>query len=230
MDEQRRNYAVATLWGMGPPTLTATGARERSRLLGWALYLSIASVCVGVLVGALSLTVGVTEHSVAVLGSGLVMLADLAGSVVLIWRFHAERTHPVRAGDVERRAAGVIVVALALVSAAVGAEAIRALAQQEHPDGSALSLLVAGIAVVILSPLALGKRQTAVGLGSHALRGDSSLTAIGAGTALLALIGLALFHAFGWWWADPVVALLIATIAASESYAVHREARAQRVS
>jgi divalent metal cation (Fe/Co/Zn/Cd) transporter len=206
-----------------------SGARERSSLLARALHLSIVSVCVGTLFGALSVTVGVAEHSVAVLGSGLGMLADLAGSLVLVWRFHAERTHPVRAADVERRAAGVVVLALALVSAVVGAEAIRALAQQAHPDGSALSLVVAGIAAVVLAPLALGKRQTAGGLGSHALRGDSSMTAIGAGTALLALIGLALFHGFGWWWADPAVALIIATIAASESYVVHRETRAHRV-
>jgi divalent metal cation (Fe/Co/Zn/Cd) transporter len=216
---------------MGPPMLTSgTGARERSRLLVWALYLSIASVCVGTLVGALSVTVGVVEHSVAVLGSGLGVLADLAGSLVLVWRFHVERTHPVRAADVERRTAVVVVAALALVSVVVGAEAIRAFAQQEHPDGSVLSLLTAGVAAVVLLPLALGKRRAAAGLRSHALRGDSSMTAIGAGTALLALIGLALFHAFGWWWADPAVALIIATIAASESYVVHREARAQLTS
>lgn len=201
-------------------------ARERSRLLAWALYLSVASVCAGALVGAFSVTVGVAEHTVAVLGSGLAMLADLAGSLVLVWRFHAERRHPVNSTHAERRAALVIVAALALVSVAVGAEAIKALAEHEHPAGASLSLLAAGIAAVVLSPLAVAKRRVAGGLGSHALRGDSSMTAIGAGTALLALIGLALFHAFGSWWADPGAALVIAALAASESYAVHRVERA----
>ena len=63
-------------------------------------------------------------------------------------------------------------------------------------------------------------------LRSHALRGDSSITAIGAGTALIALVGLALFHAFEWWWADRVAALIVATVAASEAYEVQREVRA----
>jgi len=211
-------------------TIHVESRDERSRLLTWALYLSVASVCAGALVGSFSVTVGVAEHTVAVLGSGLAMLADLAGSLVLVWRFRAERTHPVNSTHAERRAALVIVVALALVSIAVGAEAIKALAQHEHPDSSALSLAAAGIAVVVLSPLALGKRRIASGLGSHALRGDSSMTAIGAGTALLALVGLALFHAFGWWWADPAAALVIAGVAASETYAVHREARSATVS
>jgi len=121
----------------------------------------------------------------------------------------------------------VVVAAIALVSIAVGAEAIKTLAQEDHPDGSVLSLLAAGIAAGVLAPLALAKRRAATALGSQALRGDSSMTAIGAGTAVLALIGLALFHGFGWWWADPTVAIIIAIIAAGESYIVLRVARAQ---
>lgn len=169
---------------------------------------------------------GVVEASVGVLGSGLGLLADLAGSVVLVWRFHAERRHPVHAERAERRAGAVVVGALALVSAVVAAEAIRALVDHEAPGGSWLSFLAAGIALVVLPPLALAKRRTAAGLGSHALRGDSSITAIGAATALIALVGLALFHAFGWWWADRVAALIVAAAAASEAYEVLRGLRA----
>ena len=39
------------------------------------------------------------------------------------------------------------------------------------------------------------------------------------------LVGLALFHAFGWWWADRVAALVVAAIAASEGYEVLRGLR-----
>jgi divalent metal cation (Fe/Co/Zn/Cd) transporter len=196
---------------------------SRHALLSRALHLSVASVCAGALIGALSVAVGIAESSVSVLGTGLGLLADLAGSVVLVWRFHAERRHPVHAERVERRAAWVIVVALALVSALVAAEAIRALADGEPPGGSSLSFVAAGIALGVLPPLALAKRRTAAQLGSHALRGDSSITAIGAGTALIALVGLALFHAFAWWWADRVAALIVAALAASEAYEVRRE-------
>lgn len=199
---------------------------DRAELLSRALYLSLASVCAGALIGAFSVAIGIIEASVGVLGSGLGLLADLAGSVVLVWRFRSERRHPVRAERAERRAAVVVVVALALVSVVVAAEAIRALVEHESPTGSGLSLVAAGIALVVLPPLALAKRRTAAGLGSHALRGDSSITAIGAATALVALIGLALFHAFGWWWADRVAALIVAAAAGSEGYEVLRGLRA----
>jgi divalent metal cation (Fe/Co/Zn/Cd) transporter len=182
----------------------------------------LASVCAGALIGTFSVTIGIAEASVGVLGSGLGLLADLAGSAILVWRFHAERRHPVHAERAERRAAAVIVLALALVSAVVAAEAIRALLDHEPPAGSWLSLVAAGIALAVLPPLAMAKRNTAARLRSHALRGDSSITAIGAATALVALIGLVLFHAFGWWWADRVAALIVATVAAREAYEVRR--------
>jgi divalent metal cation (Fe/Co/Zn/Cd) transporter len=195
---------------------------DRSELLLRALYLSLASVVAGALIGTFSVAVGIVEASVGVLGSGLGLIADLAGSAVLMWRFRAERRHPVHAERAERRAAGVIVLALALVSAVVAAQAIRALVEHERPAGSSLSLVAAGIAIIVLPPLALAKRNTAARLGSHALKGDSSITAIGAATALIAMIGLVLFHAFGWWWADRVAALIVAAVAAREAYEVRR--------
>ena len=111
-------------------------------------------------------------------------------------------------------------VALALVSGVVAAVASRALVDHELPGESSLSLLTAGIALIVLPPLALANRRTAARLGSHALRGDGSITAIGAAPALIALVGLAVFHAFGWWWADRTAALIVATVPASEAYEV----------
>ena len=199
---------------------------DRSELLWRALQLSVVSVCAGAFIGTFSVVVGVLEGSAGVLGSGLGLLADLAGSVVLVWRFRAERRHPVHAESAERRAGAVVVAALAIVSVVVATDALSALANHDRPTGSWLSLAAAGIALTVLPPLALAKRKTAARLDSHALRGDSSITAIGAATGLIALIGLALFHVFGWWWADRVAALIVAAVAASEARQVRRAFRA----
>jgi divalent metal cation (Fe/Co/Zn/Cd) transporter len=194
-------------------------------LLSRALTLSLVSGCAAALIGTLSVAVGILEGSVGVLGSGLGLLADLAGSVALVWRFEVERRRPAHAERVERRATVIVVVALALVSTVVAAEAIRALVDQHAPKGSWLSLVAVAIPLVLLPPLALAKRRTAVLLRSHALRGDSSITAIGAGTALIALLGLAVFEIAGWWWADRVAALVVAAVAGAEGYQVLRSAR-----
>jgi divalent metal cation (Fe/Co/Zn/Cd) transporter len=205
----------------GPATVAdPPDSGDRRELLATALHLSIASVAVGLVLGTLSVAVGVLDGSLGVLGTGLGVLADVAGSVVLIWRFRVERSRPDHADRVEARAATLVSGALGLVSVVLAIESVRTLADGTHPGNSPMTLGAAGLAIVLLSPLALRKRRTAAALPSRALRGDSTLSAIGAATAFLALVGLLMFRGFGWWWADRVVALLVAGVAALESYSL----------
>ena len=204
--------------------MTASAGNDplRSQLLGTALRLSAFSVAFGAVSGALSVTAGLLDHSLGVLGAGLGVLADVAGSVVLVWRFRAEQQHAANATGAEDNATKVIAATLAMIAAVLLAESTQALIAGTHPGGSALALGAAVLALVVLTPLAARKRRTAIALGSHALRGDSTLSAIGAATALLALVGLGLNSALGWWWADRVVALVVAAGAAAESRSLVR--------
>jgi divalent metal cation (Fe/Co/Zn/Cd) transporter len=190
---------------------------NRSRLLDQALRLSWISIGFGLISGSVSVAAGIADHSLGVLAAGLSVLADVTGSCVLVWRFRTERSAPHRAERVEELAAYAVAGALGIIAAALLFESIHALIAGTHPGSSPLTVATAAVSIVVLVPLALLKRQTAVRLGSNALKGDSTLSAIGAGTALLALIGLVLFHAFGWWWADRVVALVIAGVAVLEA-------------
>jgi divalent metal cation (Fe/Co/Zn/Cd) transporter len=200
---------------------------DRSALLERALRLSWLSVGFGTVAGSVSVGAGLADHSLGVLAAGLSVLADVSGSIVLIWRFRVERSDPHRAHQVEDRAAIVVAVALAVIGALLAYESVNALIQGTHPGSSPLAVVTAAVSVCVLSPLAYAKRVTAIALGSHALRGDSTLSAIGAGTALFALIGLLLNAAFGWWWADRVVALLIAGAAGFEAREVIVAERAE---
>ena len=198
---------------------TATDAElSRSQLLHRALQLSWISIVFGLVSGAISVVSGIADHSLGVLAAGLSVLADVTGSFVLVWRFRTERTAPHRAERVEELAAYAVAASLGIIAVALLFESISALIAGSHPGSSTVTIVVSAVSIVVLAPLAYFKRQTAVRLGSHALKGDSTLSAIGASTALLALIGLVLYHAFGWWWADRVVALVIAAVAVLEAY------------
>jgi divalent metal cation (Fe/Co/Zn/Cd) transporter len=190
---------------------------NRLALLDRALRLSYISIGFGLLSGAVSVGSGLADASLGVLASGLSMLADVTGSIVLVWRFRVERTDPVRAEHVEQRAAKVIITALVLIALLLAYESISALIKQTHPESGVLPIISAGVSTVVLYPLAFAKRRTAAELDSHALKGDSTLSLIGATTALLALIGIVLFNLFGWWWADRTVALVVAALAALEA-------------
>lgn len=204
--------------GAPAPSTAPTTQLSRDELLQRALRLSWVSICFGLVAGAISVASGIAEHSLGVLAAGLSVLADVTGSVVLVWRFRTERSDPARAQRVEDLAALAVAGALAVIAITLLFESISALIAGSHPGSSPVTVAVAAVSIVVLTPLAYLKRHTAARLSSHALKGDSTLSAIGACTALLALIGLVLYHAFGWWWADRVVALVIAGVAVLEAY------------
>ncbi|MGH2842361.1 MAG: hypothetical protein ACRDKL_02065, partial [Solirubrobacteraceae bacterium] len=90
---------------------------DRHQLLHRALQLSWISVLFGLASGSVSVGAGIADHSLGVLAAGLSVLADVTGSVVLIWRFRTERSDPRRATEVEARAAICVAVALGLIGA-----------------------------------------------------------------------------------------------------------------
>jgi len=192
-------------------------AADRPALLKRALELSWLSVGFGLVSGSVSVGSGIADHSLGVLAAGLSVLADVTGSIVLIWRFRTERADPHRASEVEQRAALCVAITLGVIAVVLTFESLRALISGSHPGSGALTIISAAVSIVVLVPLAIAKRRVALDLASHALKGDSTLSAIGASTAILALIGLLLDHLFGWWWADRVVALAIAAVAVLEA-------------
>ena len=64
--------------------------------------------------------------------------------------------------------------------------------------------------------LARTKRKLAVSLGSRALGADATQTHLCAYLSAIALAGVLLNAALGWWWADPVAALAMVPIIARE--------------
>jgi divalent metal cation (Fe/Co/Zn/Cd) transporter len=176
------------------------------------------SVGVGVLTGGVSVVAGLRDHSLGVVGVGLGVLADVTGSAVLIWRFRAEQRQPVHSEALETRAAVFVAAALAIVSIVLTAESVRALSAGSHPGSSPAALASAVVTFAVLTPLAYAKRRLGTRMASRALEGDGSLSAIGAATSLLALAGLILYRALGWWWADRVAGLVVAALAAVEGW------------
>jgi divalent metal cation (Fe/Co/Zn/Cd) transporter len=197
--------------------MMARSDADRSLLIGVALRLSWLSVAWGALSGTASLILGVLDHSLAITGVGLNLLADLAASLVLIWRFDQERRRPHRAEGTERVARLVVSAALGLVAVFLAVQSVRRLADGTGPGGDVGPIVVAAASVMVLPPLARAKRRAGKALGSRALRGDGTLSGVGAAIALLALVGLLVTRTLGWRWADPAAALMVAIVAGVEA-------------
>ena len=204
------------------------GRPSRPRLLERALLLVTLSVVWGALSGGFALAVGLVDGSLAVLGVGLSVLADVSGSAMLIWRFRTERRRPVDARAAEARAGRVVAAALCATSAVLVAGSVHALLVGSRPGTSVLGLIGPAVTLAVLAPLAVAKRRVGAALDSPALEGDASLSAVGAATSCLALVGLLCFRVLGWWWTDRAAALIVAAIAGIEAYRIMRAERGQR--
>jgi divalent metal cation (Fe/Co/Zn/Cd) transporter len=187
-------------------------------MITMALRLVTISVTFGLAAGTVSVITGLHGHSLGVVAVGLGVLADVTGSAVLIWRFRAERDQPGRSSASEIRAAVIVTVALGVVSVVLTIESVSALVNGSRPGTSPMTLVVAGVSLVILAPLAYAKRRLGKQMGSLALQGDGTLSGIGAATSFLALAALASWHVLGWWWADRVAALMVAAVAAMAAW------------
>lgn len=207
---------VVTMADTRHPESSARESDSRDALIAAALRLSYFTLAWNGLMGAFGLAVALLTGSLALAGFALNALLDSSASAVLVWRFLHERKDPLGAERAERRARVAVVAAMIVVGLYVAVQAVRALVDGSHADESALGFVVAFVSVLVLPWLGRRKLRVAAALPSPALRGDAVLTLAGAALAAVTLVALVLTSALGWWWADPVAALVIAIGLAAE--------------
>jgi divalent metal cation (Fe/Co/Zn/Cd) transporter len=164
---------------------------------------------------AVALASGVLANSVALVSFGLDSGIETASALILLWRLRADQDSRQRE-RAERKAHQLVGVCLLLLAAYVAVESIHALWIGEHPRRSLPGILVAVAAVIVMPLLARGKRRVAAQLGSLALYTDARQADFCAYLSAVLLGGLALHAALGWWWADPLAALVMVPIIARE--------------
>ena len=116
----------------------------------------------------------------------------------------------------ERRALRFIAVTFFALAAYVSIDSIVTLVRESHPDPSFVGIAVTALSLVVMPILALAKRRTGEALGNRLLIADARETLVCVFLSASTLGGLLAFAAFGWWWADPVAALVVAGFALKE--------------
>lgn len=195
---------------LGPGLTPRRTALRRARLLtavtvGWNAVEGIVAVAAGLAAGSVSLV-----------GFGLDSGIELAASLILVWRLRQER----RAGcmeDYDRLATRLIAVSFAALAVYVWADAGSDLAGRATPETSAVGIALATTSLAVMPVLARAKRRLAPALGSQAVASEAEQTALCAVLSGVVLAGLGLNAGLGWWWADPVAALVIGGLAAVEA-------------
>jgi divalent metal cation (Fe/Co/Zn/Cd) transporter len=190
-----------------PVALDRARLVRRARLLAW-LGLAWHAVEAAVAIGA-----GIVAASPALVGFGADSLVEGLAGIVVLWRFAAARAS---SEEAERRAQRLIGASFVLIAAFVGVEAVRALAGGHEPETSWVGIALSVAALVTMPPLAIAKGRLGARLGSGATSGEGRQNMLCAYLSVALLVGLGANAALGWWWADPVAALLIAAVALRE--------------
>lgn len=162
---------------------------------------------------AIALAAGIAAGSVALIGFGLDSLIELGAGGVVIWLFSGGRGASEHA---ERRAQQLIAASYALLVAYIAVEAIRDLAGAYHPEVSWVGIGLAAFTAPTMPLLARAKRTVGQKLNSSATVSEAGQNMICAYLSIALLVGLLANALFGWWWADPAAALVIAAVAARE--------------
>lgn len=183
-------------------------AVRRGRLLE---YLTIAW---NMLEGVISIFAGLFAGSIALIGFGFDSLIEVSSGAALLWRLHMDA--PERREKAEAIALKLVGISFILLAVYVAFDAIKSLVQRDLPEASYLGIAVAALSLLVMPYLAKAKRRVAAMIRSRALQADSRQTDICAYLSAILLGGLLLNALFGWWWADPVAALLMVPIIARE--------------
>ena len=207
---------------MSAPVLT-----ERRRLQRRAIRLEYATIAWNVGEAVLTLSLGIAAGSLALIGFGTDSIIEVFASSVVVWHTHPD--HPVDHPGRTRRALLLVAGAFAALAAVLAVVSIRDLVTGREAGASPWGIAYMATAACVMFGLAIAKRRTAARLGSAPLRSEASLTFLDGILATATLIGLIANAALGWWWADPLAALLVALAAAHEASENRREALAVRL-
>lgn len=182
-------------------------AARMARLLSWASLLWMTAEAV------LGLLAGIEAGSVALIGWALSSGVEGLASVIVIWRFTGSRT---LSETSERRAGKAVAVSFWLLAPYVAIESARDLIAQHRPGTSGLGMALTVSSVVVMPLLGRAKHRLGHRLGSAATSGEGTQNLLCAYLAGAVLVGLVANASLGWWWLDPLIALVVAGVAGRE--------------
>ncbi|WIY07577.1 cation transporter [Amycolatopsis mongoliensis] len=184
---------------------------RRAVLVRRVRLLVTATIAYNVVEAAVALAAGTAASSGALVGFGLDSVVEVASAVAVAWQFSG-RDPEAR----ERRALRLIALSFFALAAYVTAESARTFFTAAAPESSVTGVVLAAVSLVVMPTLSAAQRRTGRELGSASAVADSRQTLLCSYLSAVLLAGLLLNTLWGWWWADPLVALVIAFVAVKE--------------
>jgi divalent metal cation (Fe/Co/Zn/Cd) transporter len=188
---------------------------DRSHFIRRGKLLEYATIGYNTLEGIVAVAAGLIAGSVALVRFGFDSAIEVISGATLLWRLYAD-VNEERRERVEQRALRIVGASFLLLAAYVIFDAAKSLIRHEAPHESIVGIVLAALSLVVMPLLVRAKRRVASAIGSKALDADATQTALCTYLSAILLGGLLLNALVGWWWADPVAALVMVPIIVRE--------------
>jgi divalent metal cation (Fe/Co/Zn/Cd) transporter len=195
--------------------MTQASTFERKDQIKRGRRLEYFTIAYNSLEGLISIVAGLVAGSVSLVGFGIDSAIEVISGAALIWRLRRDLNPEMResAEKLTLRIVGFSFIALAIY---ILYDSGSILLRHEAPERSIPGIMIAALSAIVMPLLARAKRRVASGIGSAALQADSRQTDFCTYLSAILLGGLLLNALFGWWWADPIAALIMVPIISKE--------------
>jgi divalent metal cation (Fe/Co/Zn/Cd) transporter len=194
-----------------PPREPGLGPARRTVLIRRVRFLVAFTIAYNVLEAVVALTAGSIAGSAALMGFGLDSVIEVSSALAVAWQF-AGGDHEAR----ETVALRIIAVSFFGLALFVTYDAVSSLVTGHAAQHSSLGIAIAALSLLIMPIASWVQRRTGTELGSHSAVADSKQTLLCTYMSAALLLGLGANSLLGWWWADPLAALVIAVLAVRE--------------
>jgi len=201
--------------------------RDSAGQVRLGIWIEVVTIAWMTFEASIAIIVGYMTRSVSLQGFGIDSVIELIAGGILLWRLLVEQ----RGGttdaieQAERRAAWVTALSLFALAIYIVGDSTFALIIQSRPEASWWGVGLAIAAAIFMPVLWQGKLRVARRIGSAALKADAACSATCAYMSFTLLAGLLLNRLFGWWWADPLAALVLVYFIVREGREALHEAR-----
>jgi len=205
--------------------MNETGHRKRHTYIKRALVLVWVGLLWNVIEAGVAIAAGVEAGSAALLAFGLKSIIELFLGTLLLWQLRKE-LHSSDKNVSEEKTLRLLGYAFYVLAAYVSVQSIATLAGWlEEPEPSLVGIILVLASAALMTVLYFAKTGLAKKLGSRSLRKEATATLICDLQDLTVLVGLAFSILIGWWWADPLAALILVPFLIKEGREAFQEGR-----
>jgi divalent metal cation (Fe/Co/Zn/Cd) transporter len=172
-----------------------------------ARYLLLFTIVYNLAEGIIAVSAGIAAGSIALVAFGADSYLEIAAASLVFWRLTvSESRASERAEELVERFIGWTFLALAAV---IAIQVVWSVAGQDGAGESLVGIGLAIASVTVMPAVAIWKLRAAAAGNVPSLAAEAKETLACSYLSVTLLVGLVANALLGWWWLDPVTALLL---------------------